>query len=592
MAKRTRRAAALLILTGLVGGLSAMADEPLGELDALLKEYEAFRLPPPPRDAKLVRFRVGGGAIINGKVEPPEYSLAFLVKPGTDTEPPTVLRGVSQFQQLGPAGPREVEPEPAAADDVFLAPDDALGLAIQCHSRGWDRLARRLLDRSRKEKESTPDQLLRLAWGYWESRLTEPRGDRAPVARRLRELMRRSERLDTEGHRDLLQSLESALAPSKAKPGSIEALIDDLVDYNADTGTFGPYEPEERYWRIARLGFEAVPALIEHLDDDRLTRAKMQGFNNFRDWHLRVRHVVSDLLEGLAGEDLGRDWLRRQQGYPVEKAAAEKWWEKARKAGEEAYALEHVLPRKVKKGNTAVPGRDLLNLIRDKYPKHIPSLYRTVLDKRPELESWPLAEAALQSKLPQQEKLELFLPAVKHKDGRHWLPALRAVKELDAKQFAELLRATIDEFPKDVPSPYWTCTEGFVARLAIESEDPGMWTALEKAAHRASVGLRMELLNHLNDSGEKRNRRERLRLLAGFLDDDAVRDRGSSKQFEGPCAGFQYEKLEVRDFAAMQLASLVGIEVELNLERTPKQWAEIRQRVREAVDRELGKAPD
>jgi len=32
--------------------------------------------------------------------------------------------------------------------------------------------------------------------------------------------------------------------PSKAKPGSVEALIDGLVDYAADTGTLGFLNPK------------------------------------------------------------------------------------------------------------------------------------------------------------------------------------------------------------------------------------------------------------------------------------------------------------------------------------------------------------
>ena len=134
-------------------------------------------------------------------------------------------------------------------------------------------------------------------------------------------------------NRALLKSLDLALVPSKAKPGSLEALIDDLVDYAANTGTLGSYPREDRYWRIAELGFDAVPALIDHLDDDRLTRAMMKGFNNFPSWHLRVKHGVSDLLEELAGQDLGRDWLRRQQGYTVTKAAAKMWWDEAPRSG-------------------------------------------------------------------------------------------------------------------------------------------------------------------------------------------------------------------------------------------------------------------
>jgi hypothetical protein len=43
----------------------------------------------------------------------------------------------------------------------------------------------------------------------------------------------------------------------------------------------------------------------------------------------------------------------------------------------------------------------------------------------------------------------------------------------------------------------------------------------------------------------------------------------------------------VRDFVALELAWLLGIEVELKLDRTPAEWTKIRDTVREAMKREL-----
>jgi hypothetical protein len=91
----------------------------------------------------------------------------------------------------------------------------------------------------------------------------------------------------------------------------------------------------------------------------------------------------------------------------------------------------------------------------------------------------------------------------------------------------------------------------------------------------------------VSTSREKRWRRERLKLLGSFLDDATVRDQATSKQYEGPCAGFIYDRIEVRDFVALELASLLGIKVELKLDRTPEEWAKLRTQVREAADKEL-----
>jgi hypothetical protein len=569
-------------------------------LELLLEDYRALGLPLPPKEARLVRYEAGGGGIVNRKVQPKSYSLAFEVKPATKAENPVLLAGTLEWQPSWNPHTEEVRPDSDTVQDLAPAGDAALVFAIQCHARGWDKLAQFLHERSQKQATISPrNQLVELAWYYWQGHLTQPKIDRAPSAKHLRELIQRDKKLDTEANRALLKSLDLALVPSKAKPGSIEALIDDLVDYESNTGTLGIFEPEDRYWRVAKLGFEAVPALIRHLDDDRLTRAMMMGFNNFRSWNLRVRDVVGDLLEGLAaeeltrgteGEDVGGGWLRRQQGYRITAAAAEKWWKKAQKVGEETYLLSHVLPPQAKEGKPGHISPHLLNVVLAKYPKHIPSLYRKVLDERPELDSWLLADAFLRCKLPNKDKLDAFLHAAKHKDNQHRLPAFHAIKDLDKKEFTSLLITTIEGFPKDVPGAYWLCPEAHIAGLAIESEDPRVWQILEKVAKRSALGLRMELLNHFSDPKDDRHRPERIRLLASFLDDAALRDEDSDKRFEGPGAGFPYHKIEVRDFVALQIAYMLRIEVELNLERTPEQWAKIRSQVQETMKQEMDKA--
>jgi hypothetical protein len=274
---------------------------------------------------------------------------------------------------------------------------------------GWNTLAQHLLSAC-LSKTAPRKQLTRLSWSYWAGLVTDATADRAPIAKRLRELTRQDAELDTLPNRELLRSLELALVPAKAKPGSIEAMIDELVDYADDAGTIGLHEPGDRYWRIAGLGFDAVPALIEHLDDDRLTRSIMWGFNNFPSWNLRVGDVVSDLLEGLAEEGSGRDWLRRQQGYRVDKAAALKWWDKARQVGERSYLLKHVLPsapNRAAGGQCSQLNEHMLAAIAKKYPEHLPALYRAILDDH-ELDSHRIVAALLHSDLSAKQKVELL----------------------------------------------------------------------------------------------------------------------------------------------------------------------------------------
>ena len=74
-----------------------------------------------------------------------------------------------------------------------------------------------------------------------------------------------------------------------------------------------------------------------------------------------------------------------------------------------------------------------------------------------------------------------------------------------------------------------------------------------------------------------------MKLLAQFLDDDTVRDQKSNSQFSGPCAGYEYRKIELRNYVATQLSGLLDIPIEVDEKRTPAEWATIRDRVRQKL---------
>ena len=82
---------------------------------------------------------------------------------------------------------------------------------------------------------------------------------------------------------------------------------------------------------------------------------------------------------------------------------------------------------------------------------------------------------------------------------------------------------------------------------------------LTKVAKRSDVGLRMELMKPMNYIyvGD-RQRQERLDFLAGFLEDSEAPDYGANpKMFDGFHAGFTFKRLELRNLAAMKIASIL-----------------------------------
>jgi hypothetical protein len=55
------------------------------------------------------------------------------------------------------------------------------------------------------------------------------------------------------------------------------------------------------------------------------------------------------------------------------------------------------------------------------------------------------------------------------------------------------------------------------------------------------------------------------------------------EMFSGPHAGFTFRRLAVRDLAAMEIASILGMPDHPDRDWTPQQWEGLRDKVREAL---------
>jgi hypothetical protein len=521
-------------------------------LDGLAVVYREYGLPLPPPKARLVRYVTGGGGttvIIRGwsittQVQPLEYTLAFEAEPATKSEGPCLLRGTTRWRPGADTELQEVTPDPAALANVPFYGGE-VDLAIQCHARGWDALARAVLERaSGRGADMSPRALLpSIAWEYWTNELVGSDTDLATIARYFRTLIAAERELATKENRELLVSLEASLVPSGAKPGSVAAMIDDLIQVKNNLTLADPVD-DPRCLRVLEMGFTAVPELIKHLEDDRLTRFLLvPGGKMFRPpppRHYRVRDLAEILLDRLAAGRL----LADKPGGKVGKAAAQAWWAEAKRAGEEAYLVAQVLP--AGKGEPRNYWH-VLPVLAKKYPRRLAEIYWRIVDTRPQFESWPVAEAVGRGPLPPEEKVKLFLHALKGADN-HRLTAIV---------------------------------------LVMETAGPRILEALRNATRGTPVGVRLEILWMVSDAGGKWGRKERLEFLRAFLNDAEAGDLPSdSRKLDRKVpVGSEFTHLEVRNYAAMQIASLLKISVEPKPEWTAKQWAALREQVRRALRR-------
>lgn len=578
-------------------------------LDQLLIDYRAFGLPLPPDKASLVRIEVEAGCVIgfskkDGKIVLAKihsiYQLGFLVEsPKNDEWTPILYGAETQFFKAKLVGPA-LDPQRLSAKDMEATQfesSQALALALQMHARGWKASAQTVFEKGFHGKDDhSPRTALRLlAWSYWNERLLDDSADHWPAAcRQLKALLADEPALDTADHRSLVKSLALALVPSKAKPGSVESLIDDLINVRDPSC----YCLDERFVNLLDLGFEAVPALLEHLDDDRLTRCRLAArccYKNYTEpaYHYRVGDMANALLQWIAGDPFAASWPRDGKERAAAKRFANAWWDEARKQSEEAYLLAHVLPpvRKDEPPKDEWPDSTHVRLLAKKYPKRLLPLYRDILENRPRLQSGSLAEALSSGSLSREEKVELFVRAAGNKSLGHRYVALDELKKLDAERFLTLLVTTLENLPRTPAVHYSKCPEKRFVYLVCTTDDSRAWRALEQAARRADVGLRMELLENTDYPKSTPVQRRRLAFLAAFLDDDTVRDSSANKEmFAGCHAGFTFHRLQVQNLAAMRIAKILELPEDSTPEWTAEQWSKQRDRMRAAVKQELTKS--
>jgi hypothetical protein len=519
----------------------------------------------------------------------PLVYLAF-AEPGTGPDGPRLLIGTEPYEPGRQGVVALIEPLPEAAEGIQGAvgmpgfqTNAALATAMQAKTRGWDALAARLLELAAK----TVVRDLGISHGHAEP---PSRAALAMLARNhyANELVRESDlraiaagfeaslAMGASPHRDLgpvLRLLHAAIEKPPSAPGSVEGKIDALCQMTGWTLHGGDEPPE--LLRVVELGFDAVPALLDHVTDERLTRT-VHGVMDFPP-NLRLNQIVIHVLEGLAGEDLS-NWLRPQQGYTLYRNAM-KAWADAKAMGEEAFLTAHVLSAAP---YAYAPARFALLALAHRHPARLEDVYRAAL-ARPIVRTETIAKVIAASALPHSEKLRILEAGANHTSFDRRFSALRALRSIDADAYARLLTRSLDAMPKTPTKAYSIAPESVASHLASETADPTVWAALLRAAKRADVGLRMELVGRLDHTSlADRQRRERLAFLAAFLDDDAVPDTSKEPRlWMGTRVGFFLPGVSVGDVAAKTIAAILGMPAAPKRDWTRADWDALRAEVKQ-----------
>jgi len=571
-------------------------------LDALLEDYKGYGLPFPPKEAKLALIQpppLEIGSFDDSSKE--RGKIAVFLLPHMQRGKAVVAVPLSNLRVKIPKRwkvfrePSNIaEYETAYTENYWISTaeedrsviatppfdyptlgEGPLVRAIVCYQRGQTALANLFLKRTNPNKYPDYDprnELASMAWNFWIDAFIDGGADRATAANHLSLLLRVLPDYSNEYSTGFIAALKRSVKRAHSIGDRVERLLDRLVvckpseipdQYNPieDPSRLSPY-----YLELWKLGFEAVPTLIKHLDDDRLTRFKyplhgMGGNVTYVTWSYHVSGISANILRALSGlEELNQKDV-------------EAWWKNAQEVGEEESLMQRALY--VEEGKmTSNP--HILHLIKWKYPERLAELYETMLTKYP-LGDKRLIGKLLAARCPDDKRAaDLLIQATKSPNLEQSRTAFWALMETHDSRFVPLLIERMKPVSSSGKGESRLDYED-VANLARYADDRRAWNALETLAYSLYPTQRVEILERLLWVGtEGRKRLHALQFIARFLNDVATIE---------PSEPNKSYHLKVCDIAAEYIAGFLGIEIHVTDSWTEKEWTLLRQKVQEALKR-------
>ena len=434
--------------------------------------------------------------------------------------------------------------------------------------------------------------LARCIFDHLRNRLLQEKSDWKEIHDRMAALLKEFPELKADWRDDLFKDLTTTLNAGPPPKDSVEALLLDwsrrpnhLCDWGLSRER-RPDDPDAPAREIVRRGYSAVPDLLRLLKDRRVTAWESGACMNAPAEIQRVGELAHELIVQISGNQLPFTMAGDDTG------AILRWWKSVQGKDE----IDSVFSRE---GERIVNVNDgPVRIVGQRCPEKLAGLCEAFSKHAaPAAQPYALAEALAHSSLPQETRVRLLSEFAQRGTLAHKRSYLQNLAALDGAACTRLLLPLLSALPTDVAGPYWTCTEAGFTHVVMQLESNAVWSAYLAAAKRSSVGLRMEMMAPMDYCyiGTK-NRERRLAFLGAFLDDAAVRDlsgdrgkeaerlaSGKEVKFDGPCAGFTIPRLQVRDFAAMTAAVVLGLKEQPDEFWTEAQWRELRDKVRKQL---------
>ncbi len=594
-------------------------------LSDLVKLYHEFGLPHPSKQARVVRKGNPRPNQLDNVTEVSEFEFAFAEPEKTAFDESWIWSGFRKTTSPYVVERYDSPPKPETVIRYLDWYDGkeprALIFAIQCSIAGYHELASFYLRRFQRAMRAPPDLiLLKAALEYWYQEFHNPQRDRVTIVAKLKQLRQRPELnssdedvltfLQRKELDSYLRQLDLTLIPSKAKSQSIEAMIDALVDYSgrkkgADSDRLDSRLPRENAVRflyfsechsepemilqLSRLGFDAVPALIEHVDDQRLTRKTRELFGGdgrvspFSVWHTEsvgdvCRKILSIFFD--FNENHNFSIINNEIIWNIKKSDYIKKWDSMKLKTDYELALA--------KSHGAHPlNQDLIvDFILHKKSNNYKIAYDDFLKRKtPEDLLCTLVQKLALSQLPKDEKLHLLHEAARHPSLLVQLEALKGLLLLDNALFSKVCMDLLEKQPLSEVRVQDRIAHLEFARLALSTDDRKVMSRLAAYGKKLPLQQRMSLLGDLGLSLPLYNRLELYYFLTQFLDDKEVCKTDNKNEYFYFSSYLCINRIEVRNFAAFQLLQAMQIERPINDQTSDQTWKNIRDLVQDEVDR-------
>lgn len=572
------------------------------DFEPLIAQADRYQLPKPAEKAQLILGNTGWTTPIGNSssdLDPSVYEPGFLLHANEDGSAKVMLGfAISNCEKRRDHQPATLPfvakpPKPKLGGYAFRGNSlTSFSTAIQCARLGdfknANSLAQLYLNAEYKDgfhaqegdgayEKDIPLLLARISYDFYHQKVREKDADLKQALVMLEKLKAEFPILFSDKAENYYENRRTLFITDlkltvNSPPPEKDSIEDFLFQVAASDVPTHMRESDHPIYKIYHQGTAAIPELVRLSTSRKLTTGVVPAFMNAPERRLRLGGVASSVLLDMVGThapDTASDGIWQT------------WIKTTDLSDEKAFFSSAVKSTKSDQGiDAGVP----LSILFHKYPESALSLAENFSGTD---HLTDFASALMDSTLEKSLKIKGLQTLYQKQRDLKRRYMLQCLAELDPAAVSKEILPLIEKLPKDVNAPYWTCEEASVTHVVMQLDDPVVWTAFLAKAKTCSVGLRMEFMNPMNYSyiGDT-NRDFRLAFLAAFLGDTATRTvKEGDSRWDGPHAGFTFDTISVRNFAATIIGSLLKVPGDPADHWTEKQWTPYRKQVEMALSK-------